>query len=238
MQTEDFFRRQPSCKVINGELAIIYQKDYLQVPMIQKQAVDLSNFQYLGFQNLRSLDVRSPQQKTVGYFLHDSKFECVCKRPWRYTDRIRQYKQTLSPDVSCYADMTMDEQWYGVVLNRAVGAYWQEQGIRVIPTIAWGKSDSYKFCFSGVEQGSVVAVSTIGTAHSHSDFVDGFREMCRRIKPSTVICYCTPYPEMYKYASIIVVEHEGVKAKRAAKVRSLPGQLSLFDLPIEQKEAV
>ena len=42
-------------------------------------------------------------------------------------------------------------------MNRAVGAYLQEQGLNVIPNIRWQDKRSYDFCFDGVEKHQIPA---------------------------------------------------------------------------------
>jgi hypothetical protein len=224
------------CKLIDGQLAIVFKTGFIQMPLIKKQNVDIENLEYIGFQNTRRFDDRVPENQTVGYFIHDKKFAPICKRPWNYVNWLKQYKQTFTLDVSCYLDMTRDEQWYGVYLNRLIGAFWQSQGLTVIPTVSWGDETTFSFCFEGIERGSIVAISTIGTKENYHDFMHGFKNMCSRIQPDKVICYCRPYPSMYEYAEIIFVEHEATKVKREAKNIQMPGQLSLFDEVIEYKE--
>lgn len=80
--------------------------------------------------------------------------------------------------------------------NRWCGAYWQKQGMRVIPTIEWGDERSFEFCFDGVEQGSVVAVSTYSREQYKAEFLLGYNIMLERIKPSAIICYGDPFPSM------------------------------------------
>lgn len=37
--------------------------------------------------------------------------------------------------------------------SRTVGVgHWQNQGLKVIPTVNWGKEDSFEFCFNGIEK--------------------------------------------------------------------------------------
>jgi len=225
MHDIDFFNKQDLCKVIMEKLAVTPPKDYRCMTVIRKQDIDFKDFGYIGFQNTRKNDNRSNSNKTVGFFLQDRKFECVCRKPWKYVSRLLQYKQTMSPDISCYTDMPLQDQWRNTFLNRVIGAYWQHCGLTVIPTIAWSDRRSHEFFSAGVEKGCVVAVSTIGTKKNRPLFMDGFAEMCRRIKPEVVICYCTPYIEMYKYADIISIEYEGRRAWRKAKYRPDPNQL-------------
>ena len=66
----------------------------------------------------------------------------------------------------------------------------------VIPTITWGTPSSYEFCFDGVEQGSVVAVSTYAREDIKEGFMPGYNKMLEAIHPSVILCYGEPFDEM------------------------------------------
>lgn len=170
--------------------------------------------------------------------MRDDKFECVCRKPWQYIERLSQYKQTMSPDVSCYSDMMYEEQWYNTFLNRIIGSYWQSSGLVVIPTISWSDKKSYSFAFSGIEKGCIVAVSTIGTKNHYELFMNGFKELCKIIQPAMVVCYCNPYREMFRYANIVHIEYEGRQPWLEAKYRPNQNQLTLFDFEYPLQNAV
>lgn len=89
--------------------------------------------------------------------------------------------------------------------NRWCGAFWQEQGLKVISTISWAKKDSFEFCFNGVEKGSVVAVSTLGARKVKTAFLEGYYAMCDTIKPSQIICFSQPFDEIKK--DVIFVDY-------------------------------
>jgi hypothetical protein len=199
------------------------------MPVIQRQSVDLHDLRYIGFQNSKRNDTPAARDMTLGFFLPDSKFEHICWKPWDYSDWLAQYKQVLSPDLSCFRDMPLEEQWMSVFRNRLVGAFWQHQGLMVVATVSWADERSFGFCFQGLEKGSIVAVSTIGTGSSKDYFMAGFKEMCKIVEPEAVICYCNPYSEMYRLARIVPVEHEGRAAWRKAKYRPDPNQITIFD---------
>ena len=74
--------------------------------------------------------------------------------------------------------------------------FFQTKGIRVIPSLVWGGPESFWYCFDGIETGSTVAVSTVGMRTEKDLFLNGYREMLRRISPETVICYGAPFDEM------------------------------------------
>lgn len=71
-----------------------------------------------------------------------------------------------------------------------------KQGLRVIPTVSWGDERSFDFCFDGIEEGSAVLVCTYCRENCEEDFMLGYNEMMKRIKPSVVLCYDEPFPAM------------------------------------------
>ena len=70
---------------------------------------------------------------------------------------------------------------------------WHESGFLVIPTVSWGTPDTYDFCFLGLPQHSLLAVSSVGVNLHHprqeQGFVAGFSEMVSRLNPTTVLAY-------------------------------------------------
>ena len=103
--------------------------------------------------------------------------------------------------------MPIPLQLYNIFRSRWCGAYLQENGINVIPTVYWGEPKSFDFCFAGLEIGTIVAVSTLGVRTEKDFFMRGYNEMMRRIKPSTIICYSEPFEEMQ--GNIITIDYAG-----------------------------
>lgn len=102
----------------------------------------------------------------------------------------------LAPNYSIYTEMPLSMKVYNTFRSRWCGAYLQSKGIKVIPTIAWGEPNTFWFCFDGIDQGSVVAISTVGVRKEKSLFMQGYNELIRKIKPKAVICYGDPFDEM------------------------------------------
>ena len=134
-----------------------------------------------------------------------------------------------------YLEMAPVMQLYNVFRNRWCGAYWASKGIRVVPTVNWGDESTFDFCFEGIEQGSVVAVSTY-MASEHDNrcdqkewFMAGYNEMLRRIEPEKIICYNTPFPEMQ--GDIVYVDYERSSWKYMSYERSNgPEDLDAFKI--------
>jgi hypothetical protein len=142
---------------------------------------------------------REPYRTALHFFLDDYRFEGVWSRPREKLKYVSSVGFALSPDFSLYRDWPLTVQLWNVYRNRWCGAYWQSRGVRVIPTISWSTEESYTFCFLGVEQGSAVAISSVGVdldnRHERSLFVSGCRAMVETIEPETIMLQAEVFPE-------------------------------------------
>ena len=137
---------------------------------------------------------KSSSDKNVGihFYVDDYQFERVWNYPEKYIDILKEYECILTPDFSLYMDMPMAMKIWNVYRSRQIGAYYQHNGIAVIPTISWAEKETYKFCFEGIPEGSIVSVSTIGVKQDKNAlqiWTDGMKEMIKRIKPTTILVY-------------------------------------------------
>lgn len=101
--------------------------------------------------------------------------------------------------------MALWRQLESVTRNRWVGAYWQSKGLLVVPTISWSTPTSFDFCFDGVDQNAVVAVSTLGCRKAKLQFMRGYDAMLQKLNPEQIICFGEPFEEMD--GSIICVNY-------------------------------
>ncbi|MGZ3714341.1 MAG: DUF4417 domain-containing protein, partial [Ktedonobacterales bacterium] len=132
-----------------------------------------------------------PEGGAIHFFIDDYRFEIVWNRPMDTLASVRISEYTLSPMFSVYHDWPMALQLWNTYRNRWTQCFWQESGVHVIPTLAWGKPDTYDFCFAGVPRGGVVAASMTGVLDSESIkiYEHGYREMVERINPAHVVFY-------------------------------------------------
>ena len=163
-----------------------------EMPKIKKEEIDLENVELVGYDKLSS----SNSNQIVHFFLDDYKFEAMWKDPSPRIERLNAHKAVLSPNFSVYTEMPVAMKIYNTFRSRWCGAFLQSNGIKVIPTLAWGGPETFWFCFDGIEQKSVVAIPTLGVRTEKDLFMQGYYEMIRRIKPSKIICYGKPFPEM------------------------------------------
>lgn len=137
---------------------------------------------------------KSSDRKDVGihFYIDDYQFERLWNNPGKYTDVLREYECILSPDFSLYMDMPMPMKIWNIYRSRMIGQYYQNRGIKVIPTISWAEEDTFKFCFDGIPKHSIVSISTIGVKRDKDAFgvwKDGVDEMIKRIEPTDILIY-------------------------------------------------
>ena len=160
---------------------------FYQMPVIKNDGFipsDLIGFNY----------AMTSKNKNVGIhcFVDDYQFERLWNRPDEYVDMLSEYECVLSPDFSLYMNMPMAMKIWNVYRSRLLGQYWQSKGIKVIPTISWAEEDTFTFCFDGIPEKSIVAISTIGVKREDEAFEvwkNGVDAMIQKIKPETILVY-------------------------------------------------
>ncbi len=135
---------------------------------------------------------KEPGGKGVHFFIDDYQFLRLWRGVDRYLPTLRRFRFVMTPDFSTYTDFPVAVQIYNHYRKHWLGAYMQEKGIDVIPTISWSDEASFAWCFDGEPVGGVVAVSSVGTRKSEEGkelFFKGYAEMMKRLEPETVIFY-------------------------------------------------
>ncbi len=188
------FLKEETKKLVRNEFITSGSYD---LPLIRKQEIDLKKIKLMSYSNTKYQDKRN-EFKTIHFFIHDYRFECVYSNPMLTVEKLKQYYCLLSPDFSLYTDMPLLLQMYSTFKNRWCGAYFQSLGLKVIPTISRSDERSFDFCFDGIEKGSIVAISTHGNNKTKEKFLKGYNKMLEKIEPSAIICYGKPFLEMTK----------------------------------------
>lgn len=158
------------------------------IPVIEpEQFVDVQwiSFNYAG-------GCRNREGKGVHFYLDDYQFERVWFELDRYYYLLRGYEAVMSPDFSLYSTWPDAMNIWNHYRKHYVAAYLQHGGIKVIPTICWNDTDSFKWCFDGEPVNSCVSVSSVGSQMSESErkgFMLGYDAMLERLQPSSIIFY-------------------------------------------------
>lgn len=159
------------------------------IPQI-KPTVITDGCEWIGFNYAKTAKDR--EKKGVHCFVDDYIFQRLWTNIDRYIPMLSQFRYVMSPDFSTYTDFPKAMQIYNHYRKHWCGAYLQEAGIQVIPTISWSTPDSFEWCFDGEPEGGTVAISSVGCMNgkeSKALFLAGYNEMVRRLHPETIIFY-------------------------------------------------
>lgn len=191
-------------------------EDFWQMPIIKNENIipsELIGFNY----------AKTSKNKNVGihFYIDDYQFERIWNNPEKYINILKQYKCILSPDFSLYIDMPMPMKIWNIYRNRKIGAYYQSQGIKVIPTLSWGEEETYKFCFKGLEPNGIYSVSTIGVKKNNEAlklWKNGMDEAIRQLKPKMILLYGGEID--YDFKNIKVKTYENKIIERIKEVKN------------------
>lgn len=81
---------------------------------------------------------------------------------WSGAVAVRRFWGTLTPDFSMYIGWPLILQQWNRYRSQWLGRYWQEHGVKVIPTVNWSGRDRYDWCFAGIPSRQVVALAVPG----------------------------------------------------------------------------
>lgn len=133
---------------------------------------------------------QTPGEYHLCFYIDDYQFERLWNEPQKYLSLLKSFKGMIGPDFSLYRDFPTILNIYNCWRNKVLMAFWQAQGIEVIPNVSWSDEASYEWCFDGLPTNSVLAVSTNGVFKdkvAKQLFIAGFREMKRRLTPIKVV---------------------------------------------------
>lgn len=159
-------------------------------PIIKKDEFDFSDWNNTRLCNFRNVKYQEDKNNSIVImFNYDNDLNKIWNDPYKYLIRLVGFKALCTPDFSIYPGMNINDIRYNIYKNRWIGCMLQEKGFKVIPTIQWGEEDTYDMCFSGVEKGSVVIISTLGCTFNYKIFMNGFNKMKNVIDPSLIIVF-------------------------------------------------
>ncbi len=135
----------------------------------------------------------------VCFYENDINFRDVLTKTEEFKDDLGRFAGIISPDCSLYIDAPLIVQLADIYLNRAVGYYYSNQGLYVVPNVRWGDERTYTDevfreppAFLGVDKNSIVSIGTYGqikAAESKRYFREGLEAMLDYLKPQVVLVY-------------------------------------------------
>lgn len=131
-----------------------------------------------------------PQSKICHFYIDDYQFERIWAEPQSYVEILKKFNAVIGPDFSMYSNLPKAQQIYNNWRNKVLMAFFQAQGIKVIPNVQWANKDSFSYCFDGIGPGGVVAICSTGChkKESKQKFIEGYNKMLDVVHPRKIIC--------------------------------------------------
>lgn len=160
----------------------------------------------LGFNYAKS---SNDANKTIHFFIDDYQFERLWNDPEKYLPLVQGFEAVMTPDFSLYMDMPLPMQQWNEYRRRALGNFWQRNGLTVIPTLSWSDERSYGFCFGGLPKRSTLATSTVGVKRDEDamrTWCAGMAKALRVLRPTRLLLYGGAVD--FDFGSTEVIEYE------------------------------
>lgn len=171
-----------------------WPKDKYGIPFIKKTDIDISNLnngKWLINVESVSFKDKNSKNKIVHFFKYDYVLERFYNNPVKTLQKVSRYYAVCTFDFSMHPKMTKAQIIDATFKNRWSGVWLQLNGyFNVIPTVGWVDEDTYDICFSGIQDGTVLIISTLGVCNDECNllFLKGYKEMCKRFPNSKIIC--------------------------------------------------
>lgn len=124
------------------------------------------------------------------FYIEDSKFESTWTSPRKSLDKIARYPMVISPDFSVYENLAFPQKLWNIFRNKALAAWWQYNGLNVIPNVSWLYGKDYAISFDGWPKHSVIAVNSTGVNGDERCkimWMEGYKVMLETLRPIHIL---------------------------------------------------
>lgn len=135
-----------------------------------------------------------PDNTIIHFFLDDYRFRDAMWYNLEYSAySISKFDYVFTPDFSLWRNL--QTEYYNqknIYRTRFVGAYLTLCGFTVIPTASWGGLQSFSYCFEGLPENSVIAVSALGARKDPSSWrlwTYGITRLVEEKHPTLILIY-------------------------------------------------
>ena len=104
--------------------------------------------------------LETARELLVHGYVGDQRLAGLYRDPSKYLDIFSRYGAVVCPDFSMHRHMPRHERVRSSWASRAVGAYFQTHGLKVVPNVRWGFVEDLSFVLDGLPMTSTVAIST------------------------------------------------------------------------------
>lgn len=126
------------------------------------------------------------------FFTNDKNIEPFWNYPYRYLSWLKKFDCITSTDFSIYTNMVQIQKLWNSFRNKLMTAFFQRNGISVIPAPSWADSPDIDIFMEGWPKNSVIAINSTGIGRDKRCryvWLDGYYAMLDILKPLHIIRY-------------------------------------------------
>ena len=134
----------------------------------------------------------------VHFFTDDRRFLRIFRNPKKYLPFLKECAAVIEPDLSQYINMPYALRQAHAWLNRAMAAWLQNHGVKIIQNITWSLKDSYAYSLQGRARNTIVAVNCTGIlGHDFSKYLwrEGYKNVVLALNPTKILRYGDRMPD-------------------------------------------
>ncbi len=125
-------------------------------------------------------------EQWVHFYEKDEVILRVWNQPRKYLPMLKKFHGVISPDFSVQRNMPFILQAMSITMGRALGNFWQQNLIEVIPNVRFNGEKTYDIAFDGLDEHANLAIGTLGCLRNKEErkiFEAGLEEMMNRLHP-------------------------------------------------------
>lgn len=161
-----------------------------EIPMLKPESYE-KELKWIPFNYAGSMHYKR-EEYGVHFFISDYQFQRLWTAREKYAKMITEYGAFMTPDFSPYTDWPFMVQIWNHYRKHLLGAWMQELGCIVYPTVTWTDEKSWKWCFDGEPWRGTVCVSSVGMMKNKENYrmmVRGYDKMMEVLEPETILFY-------------------------------------------------
>lgn len=126
------------------------------------------------------------------FYVDDQRFESIWNDAVSAIEKFKQqgFEGLFEPDFSMWWEMPMVVQFWNIYRSRWCARYWQEAGLKIIPSLKWSEKSSYEAAIAGYPKQLKLAsfqCRTLGKNIQNS--LKGLKFICDSISIESLLLY-------------------------------------------------
>ena len=113
----------------------------------------------------------------------DYQINILWTQPDKYLELFKKCRAVVTPDFSMYADMPEALLIYNAYRRQWVGRYWQENGVKVIPSCSYPEGMIEGWTFAGIPKSGILATSNAYGGLDEDAEIGGIRKIIDTLTP-------------------------------------------------------